>query len=65
MNREQRDRLLLKTIAIDRSFGRVGHNRTHQDMMRITNRLTIELFDTQEELRELNEKFDALLAQTE
>lgn len=59
MNREQRNDLIMKTQIIDRNFGKISHKQTHQDMMRIMNRLVSELYDTQQELRELKEKLNA------
>lgn len=58
MNKDQCNSLLLKTIVIDRNFNsnRVSHKQTHQDMMRIINTLTTELYDTQQELKELKKK---------
>jgi hypothetical protein len=53
MNKDQRNLLLMKTIVIDRNFGRVSYQQSHQDMMRIINHLTMELYETQKELKSL------------
>lgn len=58
MNIDQRNHLLRKTIVIDRNFGRVSHQQTNQDIMRIINHLTMELYETQKELKELKSSID-------
>jgi hypothetical protein len=59
MDKEQRNNLLMKTIVIDRNFGKVSHKQTHKDMMRIINHLVSELYITQQELKNLKNNFNA------
>lgn len=58
LNIDQRNDTMFKTIVIDRNFGKVSHKQSHQDMMRLINRLTMELYETQKELKELKGKLD-------